>query len=1020
MFRNPRENISIDPTTTNPLAPSTGRPPTPPNTTRSPHPPTTTTTMSHRSSTKPLTPRASSKSNAPTSGKQSTSTKKAFSTKPAGKPNASILSFFKKVDGPVQDDSIFLAHGSKIANLKSLARDLSPPELSDDDKDVHVEDLYGDGEERFNESGVAVKKRKVSGDGMMNGMGDDGDLVDKSGKGGLGGKNGCTPPPPEIAGGSRPKRMKRNGPFLSDSESDEDENENENEAVQLKAVKAAEEELEAMVLDQSDSMNEVVEPDTIDQKQIHENKPVVPSVQAVVPVKKVAKGRKKVDVTKAQAKWEALQPNTPPSDYKEASEGSVYGDSQAPKKKKKKKKAPRATEKTVIKREAFKNPKQVSAIEEAPSVPSLKKQTTSVDEWEKFEDFEEFPGEDDEFGNGEEAVERRWMAEQAKLDERDQDEDDYFGGFEEMDSEPQEEAMTASCPMCEASLAGLNPDDATKHVNGCLDGNPIPLPVMTPAPIKVEPTNLKTEPTESKFFPPGATRFARKAAIPRPGQANPFEMGATAAVPSSAFSKLMSGHAEDAAWANAAASEHKSRGKPAYERTCPFYKIMPGFFICVDAFRYGAVQGCNAYFLSHFHSDHYIGLSSTWSHGPIYCSKVTANLVKQQLRVDPKYVVPLDFEERFEVPGTQGVAITMIPANHCPGSSLFLFEKVIGKGKDPKVQRILHCGDFRACPAHLAHPLLMPDIVDSITGKTKQQKIDVCYLDTTYLNPKYSFPSQEEVIKACADMCVSLKKERAEETDAWEVVKRERAGTGMTKFVQNATIKSEDNSIAMSIAPTKDAKSRGRLLVVCGTYSIGKERICMGIARALDCKIWAPPGKMKICAALEDGELSSRLTSDPREAQIHMQMLMEIRPETLQDYLNGYKPHFSRIVGFRPSGWNYRPPISRFTASPSISTILHSPSWRSSFSMAELTPQRGSTREASCFGVPYSEHSSFRELTMFVCALRIEKVVPTVNVGSAPGRAKMKAWIERWMAERRKAGVIKLGEGGEGKGEVRW
>lgn len=85
--------------------------------------------------------------------------------------------------------------------------------------------------------------------------------------------------------------------------------------------------------------------------------------------------------------------------------------------------------------------------------------------------------------------------------------------------------------------------------------------------------------------------------------------------------------------------------------------------------------------------------------------------------------------------------------------------------------------------------------------------------------------------------------------------------------------------------------------------------------------------------------------------------------------------------------------------------------------MAELVPQRGSTREASCFGVPYSEHSSFRELTMFCCALRIEKVIPTVNVGSAPGRAKMKTWIDRWLAERRKNGVVKIGER---EGEVRW
>jgi DNA cross-link repair 1A protein len=54
---------------------------------------------------------------------------------------------------------------------------------------------------------------------------------------------------------------------------------------------------------------------------------------------------------------------------------------------------------------------------------------------------------------------------------------------------------------------------------------------------------------------------------------------------------------------------------------------------------------------------------------------------------------------------------------------------------------------------------------------------------------------------------------------------------------------------------------------------------------------------------------------------------------------------------------------------------------------------------------------------MFACALRIEKIVPTVNVGSAASRSKMKIWIERWLAERRKNGPIKLGEG---EGEVRW
>ena len=484
----------------------------------------------------------------------------------------------------------------------------------------------------------------------------------------------------------------------------------------------------------------------------------------------------------------------------------------------------------------------------------------------------------------------------------------------------------------------------------------------------------------------------------------------------------MSSHAEDAAWATAAATESASRGKAAYQRTCPFYKILPGLYICVDAFRYGAVEGCEAYFLSHFHSDHYIGLTSSWCHGPIYCSHVTANLVRRQLRVDPKWVVDLEFEQTVEVPNTQGVQVTMIPANHCPGSSLYLFEKVVGKGKTPRTQRVLHCGDFRACPAHVQHPLLRPDVVDVVTGKNaRQQKLDVCYLDTTYLTPKYAFPSQEEVIRACADMCVSLSKERVDENDDWETTKKERAGSGMVKFVHkdSSVIKEEDGEeeddvYAMKVGTRNNGKkARGKLLVICGTYSIGKERICLGIARALNCKIYAPPNKQRICAALEDPELSARLTSDPFEAQVHMQMIMEIRAETLADYLTQYKPYFSRIVGFRPSGWNYRPPNSRFTESPLVTTVLHSDNWKSKYSMAELVPQRGSTREASCFGVPYSEHSSFRELTMFCCALRIDKIIPTVNVGSAKSREKMKIWCDKWAMHKKKNGLYKVQDGQE-------
>ncbi|KHN96476.1 DNA repair metallo-beta-lactamase [Metarhizium album ARSEF 1941] len=595
---------------------------------------------------------------------------------------------------------------------------------------------------------------------------------------------------------------------------------------------------------------------------------------------------------------------------------------------------------------------------------------------------------------GEEMREMRFMHEQARLEAL----EDGTSIPEDFGLDPlQDDSAAQSCPICSARLHGVSVDEATKHVNSCLDGHPTPLsedkpPKAASPPPEVEATVI-------------SKRFAR-AAIPRPGQANPLEPDNDGNGTKSAFSKLMSNKAEDSAWAAAAAAENASRGRPAYERTCPFYKIIPGFNICVDAFRYGAVKGCEAYFLSHFHSDHYIGLTASWVHGPIYCSKVTGSLVKQQLRTAAKWVVELDFEKPYDIPGTGGATVVMIPANHCPGSSLFLFEKPAERGSNRRGKRILHCGDFRACPAHVTHPLMKPDLRDATTGKLSQQIIDICYLDTTYLDPRYSFPPQRDVIKACADLCASLSPDPTCKEDFWEKGGREEDTQAVSKYFQS---NKQSNDFTETKAP---AKLGQRLLVVCGTYSIGKERICVAIANALNSKIFAAPGKMKICNQLGDPELTRLLTSNPVEAQVHMQPLMEIRAETLQEYLDGYSGHFSRIVGFRPSGWTYRPPsskqISVNTSPTSIQTqqILHGKGWRSRFGYKDFVAQRGSTKLAMCFGVPYSEHSSFRELAMFIMSLRIEKVIPTVNVGSEKSRRRMKAWLDRWASERRRGGLV--------------
>lgn len=104
------------------------------------------------------------------------------------------------------------------------------------------------------------------------------------------------------------------------------------------------------------------------------------------------------------------------------------------------------------------------------------------------------------------------------------------------------------------------------------------------------------------------------------------------------------------------------RGPPQNgNRHCPFYKKIPGLLLqsfyllafssfsqfedwvfapagtpfTVDAFRYGRIQECSAYFLTHFHSDHYGGLTKAWPHGPIYCSPLTATLLRICLSVNP-------------------------------------------------------------------------------------------------------------------------------------------------------------------------------------------------------------------------------------------------------------------------------------------------------------------------------------------------------------------------------------------------
>ena len=172
--------------------------------------------------------------------------------------------------------------------------------------------------------------------------------------------------------------------------------------------------------------------------------------------------------------------------------------------------------------------------------------------------------------------------------------------------------------------------------------------------------------------------------------------------------------------------------------------------VLVDGFRL-ANERIIAYFLTHFHGDHYSGLTENFQ-GPglIYCTKITARLVEAILGVKKEFVRAFDFGESVSVCGAQ---VTFLDANHCPGAALLLFT-IPPKAGDPcgKEKVHLHTGDMRYSPKMKTYPALI----------SARGRIDKIYLDTTYCHPKHSFPSQEDSISQIADSIVArLQDERA-------------------------------------------------------------------------------------------------------------------------------------------------------------------------------------------------------------------------------------------------------------------
>ncbi|KAJ1982175.1 repair protein PSO2 SNM1 [Dimargaris verticillata] len=479
-------------------------------------------------------------------------------------------------------------------------------------------------------------------------------------------------------------------------------------------------------------------------------------------------------------------------------------------------------------------------------------------------------------------------------------------------------------------------------------------------------------------------------------------------------------------------------------RTCPQYKWIPHTQFTVDAFRFGRIPGCTAYFLTHFHADHYGGLSANFDHGPIYCSQVTANLVLQQLRVDPQYVNPLPMNQPVPIANAQ---VTLLDANHCPGSALIYFEVNSNQPTDtsptPPVT-ILHTGDFRACPTHSTHPAI-------------RWPLDVVFLDTTYLDPSYTFPPQLQVISAVSSWCARIVSDvrfadqsfsnkgdspaRKQQTGSFLPAQLDR---WLTNKPSSQCLPENPSSIP-DVLPwnsTIPQTSGRRILFVIGTYSIGKERIFTSIAQAIGSKVYVEPYKRRLLECLCDSDLLAMLATQPSDAQVHVVPMNRLNRDILEAYLQLHRKQFTHLVAIKPTGWTFqsKSPRKRVTttaaassssASGSQTTLITQfltrtpgkvapsdsalggaskipdtffPKAPMSYTIDSIRPTMR-TSNVLLLSVPYSEHSSFRELAAFLLSGQIKKVVPTVNVASANSRERMDKWLATWHEYKAKFGV---------------
>lgn len=294
------------------------------------------------------------------------------------------------------------------------------------------------------------------------------------------------------------------------------------------------------------------------------------------------------------------------------------------------------------------------------------------------------------------------------------------------------------------------------------------------------------------------------------------------------------------------------------------------------------------------HTDHTSGLNPSWNNGIIYCSWTTRALLLQKFKVNPELVIGLDEDETHQIPLDSGLyhnhstthvttaaitktghnkttlisslnslngsgnggdsggngkvmmQLTLIDANHCPGSCMFLLDGYFG--------RILCTGDFRYDPVIMQHAafkrIAMNSCSESDSNGGGDFGIDDLYMDDTFLDPQYDFPPRNVAGKQIVDIVKSFSDE--------------------TVFLV-------------------------------GSDTLGREELLIAIGMALKSLVVVNSERLEMLQTLRKSiPIPDIFTDDPNEGRVIVLPKKEVNYRTVREYRKNRGP----TIGICPSGWS--------------------------------------------------------------------------------------------------------------------